>query len=79
MVYGLPIGNLIYFGNHFDKLLRITHITKDTIHWHHVIKRGASKFIVLLDKRVLFINTVNIEIILQRYLINCMYKVTEIK
>lgn len=23
LVYGLPLGNLIYVGNHFDKLLRV--------------------------------------------------------
>lgn len=41
-------------------------MTKLTIHWHHVTKRGASKFMLLLDKSALFIKTVNIEIILQK-------------
>lgn len=61
LVYGLPSGNDMIFGNSLDNLFSVKHIDKLMIHWNQVTNIGASRFIMSLDNRALFTKTVIIE------------------
>lgn len=64
LFHGFPSGKETYRGQVFASLLIVRQINAETTHWNHVTNKGASNPTILLDKSVLFTNTVMIEIIL---------------
>lgn len=63
---GFPSGKCIVLGNILDKQLKMKHIIAETKHWNHAINIGASTSNLSILSKVLFTNTVKIEIILQK-------------
>lgn len=64
MLKGFPSGNCIVFGNTLDKRLKEKQIMAETKHWNHTINIGASTSNWSRLNKVLFTNTVKMEITL---------------
>lgn len=63
---GFPSGKCIILGKLLDKQLNAKHIIAETKHWNHAINIGASTSNLSILNKVLFTNTVKIEIILKK-------------
>ena len=58
---GFPLGKETDLGNSRDRNLINKQIATQTRHWHQIMKMGASKWILLLDKSVLLRNTIDMD------------------
>jgi len=61
---GFPSGNCTTVGNILDRRLKVKQIIAETKHWNHAINIGASTSSLSILNKVLFTNTVRIEITL---------------